>query len=300
MEPSINALYYGDCLEVMRTWPDRMADLVYLDPPFNSNADYNVLFRPETGEPNQPPTAQTIAFHDTWQWDSAAAHRVQRITEAVASPAHNAILALQAMIPRSGMLAYISYMAERLTEIHRILRPTGNVFLHCDPTASHYLKLLLDSIFGSTNFRNEIVWKRRRDTHNLATRHMGRIHDTIFYYARSTASKYNIQYLNYDAAYIASHYKHEDKRGRYRILPCTNESGGNKPYTFRGITRAWRFSEKNMERLFTNDELVQLTKHGPFYYKKYLSDAKGVPIQDIWDDIAPVRGKETLGSTTQK
>ena len=196
--------------------------------------------------------------------------------------------------------AFLCFLSVRLLEMHRILKPTGSIYLHCDPTASHYIKTCMDAIFGKENFRNEIVWKRRKDTHNLASYHMGRIHDIIYYYVKSSESMYHIQYTPYDPDYINSHYKYEDLRGKYRLLPCTNEKGGNKPYLFRGIRRAWRFSEQTMNDMDKSDLLVQLTSGGPYYYKKYLSEAKGVPLQDLWSDIAPVRGADSTGSPDQK
>lgn len=300
MNLNTDTLYYGDCLEVIEDWPNACVDLIYLDPPFNSNVNYNILFRPDNGNGGTQRQAQTLAFADTWRWDYGAAQRVTQICNAVSHPAHKAIVGLRAVLGETGMLAYVSYMAERLSAMRRLLKPTGSIFLHCDPTASHYLKVLLDSIFGGENFRNEIVWKRRQDTHNLPKHHMGRIHDTIFWYAQSEETPYNELYLPYDEAYVKSHYKHVDANGKYRLLPCTNETGGNRPYTFRGITRAWRFSPKNMAQMYESDLLVQLTPKGPWYYKKYLAEAQGVPMQDLWDDIGPARGKERIGYPTQK
>ena len=212
----------------------------------------------------------------------------------------NVIQGLRLFLNETPMMAYLVMMAIRIVEMHRILKTTGSFYLHCDPTASHYLKIILDAIFEPQNYRNEIVWKRRLDTHNLSRSHMGRNHDVIFYYAKSRETVYNIQYTPYDPAYIESHYRYEDARGKYRLLPCTNETGGNRPYSFMGITRAWRFSETTMNEMNENDLLVQLREGGPYYYKKYLSDAEGVPVQDLWTDIAPVRGGDSTGYPTQK
>lgn len=206
------------------------------------------------------------------------------------------------MIGTNQMMAYLVMMSPRLVELRRILKPTGGIFLHCDPTASHYLKIVCDAIFRPLNFRNEIVWQRRQDKHNLARNHMGRIHDNILFYAKSADTKYHIQYTEYDEEYLKSHYKYDDNdgRGKYRLLPCTNESGGNKPYEYRGIVRSWRFSLENMEQKYQDGLLRKLTDNGPYYYKKYLSEAKGVPLQDLWTDIPPVRGSESRGYPTQK
>ena len=177
-------LYYGDCLDWMGQWPDSSVDLIYLDPPFNSNANYNILF----GEGNGVP-AQVRAFQDTWQWDAAAIERTQRIVDAVAHPAHRAVAGLQQILGGSGMLAYVSYIAERLPEMRRLMKPTAAIYLHCDPTASHYLKILLDGVFGAGNFRNEIVWAYR--TGGVSARYWPRKHDILLFYVKTNAYCHN-------------------------------------------------------------------------------------------------------------
>ncbi len=203
-------------------------------------------------------------------------------------------------VGNSCNFAYLAYMAIRLLECHRVLKPTGSIYLHCDPTMSHYLKALMDCIFGEDNFRNEIVWKRRQDTHNKASKTMGASHDTILWYGDYNQAVYRKQFTDYDERYLKTHYKHEDGRGKYRVLPCTNETGGNVRYNFRGLTRAWRFNAERMEQMHDGGLIVQLTDGGPFYYKKYLEDAEGVPLQDLWLDISPARGNEQVGYPTQK
>ena len=195
---------------------------------------------------------------------------------------------------------YISFLEIRCKEMHRILKNTGSFYLHCDPTASHYIKVMLDNLFGFDNFRNEIVWLRKHEQHNFATKQMTRQHDIIFYYSKTKKSKYNIQYLPYKEGYIDNDYKHEDKRGKYQTFPCTNESGGNKPYSFMGITRAWRFKKERMQQMYDDDMLTQATQTSPFRYKKYVDDAKGIRLSDLWIDIKPVRGTECTGYKTQK
>ncbi len=171
-------LYYGDCLEWMRRWPDECVDLIYLDPPFNSNAGYNVLF--DTGH-DAP--AQVRAFDDTWKWDAAAVDRLQRMQSAVGHPAHSAVTGLFSQLGNSGMLAYLTYMAERLAEMRRLLKSTGSIYLHCNPTASHYLKIVMDAVFGAGNFRNEIVWSYR--TGGVSKRYWPRKHDVLLFYVKS-------------------------------------------------------------------------------------------------------------------
>ncbi|MDE0358601.1 MAG: site-specific DNA-methyltransferase [Gammaproteobacteria bacterium] len=302
MSLQANTLYYGDCLEWLPSFPSESVDLIYLDPPFNSNTDYNLLFgNGKQSERNGGKSAQVKAFDDTWRWDDSAEDRVSRLTKATAHPAHRAVVGLSVMLPAGGMLAYLSYMAERLAAMPRILKPTGSIFLHCDDKASHGLKLVMDVIFGPGNFRNEIIWQRRADKHNLATKHMGRIHDVVLYYVRSDAARYRKQFQPYDNSYLRSHYKHRGHRGRYRLCPVANKAGGNKPYEFRGVEGAWRYTRERMQAMYDDGLLYQSGPGRPWQYKKFLADAEGVPLQDLWTDIKPVRGKkQSLGYPTQK
>ena len=188
-----NTLYHGDCLDIMRAWvkthPDGCADLIYLDPPFNSNANYNILYgKDQTGKPLDE-RAQFIAFNDTWYWGSEAAERVRNISRAVGRRAQKAICGLAEMLPESGMLAYLSYMAERLEVMHNLLKDTGSIYLHCDPTASHYLKTIMDCVFGARNFRNEIAWCYTGPSgarHNFPAKH-----DIVLRYTKSEAWTFN-------------------------------------------------------------------------------------------------------------
>ena len=209
--PETNTLYYGDCLDWMQDWPDECVDLIYLDPPFNSNADYNILFGTENGTP-----AQVRGFQDTWKWDDVAGRRSDRLERAVGHSAHTAAVALKTLIGPSGMLAYLTYMAERLAAMRRLLKPSGGVILHCDDTAAHYLKIVMDAIFGSQQFRNDIIW-RRATAHNDATR-FGRIADHLLYYGKSERPYWNADaYLNGKTeAELRRAYPSTDERGRYR------------------------------------------------------------------------------------
>ncbi len=204
-----NTLYHGDCLGIMQRWvkahPAGCVDLIYLDPPFNSNASYNILYgKDQKGKPLDE-RAQFIAFNDTWYWGSEAAERVRDIKNAVAHPAHKAIFGLAEMLPEGGMLAYLSYMAQRLAVMHSLLKDTGSIYLHCDPTASHYLKAIMDCVFGTKNFRNEIIW-RIGWLSGFKTQKKGwiRNHDTLLYYVKTPAAhkKFNKEYIPYPENYV--------------------------------------------------------------------------------------------------
>ncbi len=294
--PTDNALYYGDCLDWMRQWPNGIVDLIYADPPFNSKQDYNMLFSPEGGG-----DAQYRAFADTWVWDAAAAERLDRYLGAIALPSHNAISGLYRMLGESGMLAYLTYMAERLEECRRLLKPDGSIYLHCDPTASHYLKAVMDGIFGANNFRNEIIWKRTT-AHSLARQHHARVHDTILYYSRGSTYTWNQLYTPYEKSYIQAKYRHiEQGTGRrYRLDNTTAK--GNTPYEVLGVKRPYRFSPENMNRLIEEGRIIQ-TKPGTVpQYVRYLDEMPGVLSQDVWLDVRPLnsQAKERLGYPTQK
>ena len=156
--PTANTLFYGDNLDILRAYiEDETVDLVYLDPPFNSNANYNVLFKAPGGEGS---AAQIEAFDDTWHWNLSAERAFDEVTQSGNSDAANMLMAMRSFLRENDMMAYLAMMAVRLIELHRVLKPTGSLYLHCDPTASHYLKILLDAIFGKINFRNEIIWQR--------------------------------------------------------------------------------------------------------------------------------------------
>lgn len=181
-----NTLYHGDCLEVMQHWENHLSgvvDLIYLDPPFNSHANYNVLYgKDQKGKPLDE-QAQFTAFKDTWYWSDEAAERVNNLSNAIGHPAYKAIRGLAEMLPQSGMLAYLSYMAERIAVMHRILKDSGSLYLHCDPTASHYLKAILDATFGGGNFQNEIIWYYKNASRGK--KRWAKSHDTILFYSKS-------------------------------------------------------------------------------------------------------------------
>ena len=219
-----NALYYGDCLDWMREWSDETVDLVYLDPPFNSNADYNIIFGAENGTP-----AQVRGFNDTWKWDTAAAERVREIESAVAHPLHDVTVALRALLGESGMLAYLTYMGLRLLEMRRLLKPSGSIYLHCDPTASHYLKTLMDAIFGYANFRNEIIWSYRRWSIR-SFRGFQRMHDCILYYMKHPDDAvFNVEYEPASESYLrrfGGKSNRKDPENPTRVIPVDEPTRG--------------------------------------------------------------------------
>ena len=302
-----NALYFGDNLDILREYiPDESVDLIYLDPPFNSNATYNVLFREKSGEES---AAQITAFDDTWHWDmgSEAAYR-----DVVTHGPHKLADLLQAMrafLGQNDMMAYLTMMAERMVELHRALKPTGSLYLHCDPTASHYIKLLLDAMFGPRSFRTEITWKRtsaHSDTRQGRRQH-GRVHDILFFYSKTDQWTWNPVYTPYDAEYVGDFYRHiEPETGRrYQLGDLTGPGGeakGNPQYEVMGVTRYWWYSRDRMEELIAEGRVVQSRPGSIPRYKRYLDEMPGVPLQDVWTDIGPIgsRAKERLSYPTQK
>lgn len=302
-----NTLFYGDNLDILREYiPDASVDLIYLDPPFNSNRSYNVLFRDESGRESE---AQIAAFEDTWHWNRAAERTYHELVTAAPERVSNMVAALRQLIGTNQMMAYLVMMAARLVELHRVLKPTGSLYLHCDPTASHYLKVILDTIFGAEQFRNEIIWKRtsaHSDTKQGDVIHMGRIHDVILFYTRSSAARRNELYQPYDEEYVNAFYRYTDENGRrYRLGDLTGPGGaakGNPQYEFLGVTRYWRYSRERMEELYRQGRIVQTRPGAVPQYKRYLDEQPGVPLQDVWDDILPIgaQAKERLGYPTQK
>ena len=317
-----NSLYYGDCLDWMRRWDAETVDLIYLDPPFNSNADYNMLYATDGGG-----DAQFRAFSDTWRWDDSAADRLSAYRGAVGRPAHNAVDGLYRMLGECGMLAYLTYMAERLEECHRLLKPTGSIYLHCDPTASHYLKAVMDGVFMASNFQNEVIWKRT-GAHGGAKR-WGPIHDVLLFYTKAETFSWNRVYQPYEQSYIDEGYCHSDERGRYQLVtldgPGIRAGSSGQPWRDVDPTDAgrhwvvpsddalprWVVRPDGYEKLTVQQRLDVLNAQHIIYwpkrgkkprYKRYLDVSPGNPIQDIITDIGPVgsRASERLGYQTQK
>ena len=305
-----NTLYYGDNLDILRQHvADESVDLVYLDPPFNSNANYNVLFKEQSGEASP---AQIRAFTDTWEWTQEAERTFeQEIVTNPGTPANvkEMVSGFRQFIGSNSMMAYLVMMTPRLVELRRVLKPTGSIYLHCDPTASHYLKLLMDAVFGPENFRTEITWKRtsaHSDSRQGRQQH-GRVHDVIFFYSKSDSWTWNSLYTEYDQDYTDQFYRHvEPETGRrYRLDNLTGPGGaakGNPSYEVMGVTRYWRYSEERMAELIEQGRIVQTRPGAVPAYKRYLDEMPGVPLQDLWTDIRPIasQAKERLGYPTQK
>ena len=255
-----NTLFYGDNLTLLRDrayFPDESVDLVYLDPPFNSNRSYNVLFRDESGRDSD---AQITAFEDSWHWGRGTEDLYRDLVTSSDHRLVNLLSALVGDLDRPGLLgrnqmsAYLVMMAARLVELQRVLKPTGSLYLHCDPTASHYLKMLLDGIFGAWNFRNEIVWKRTW-AHNDPKRY-GRISDTIFFYTKGEDYTWNTQHMPYSEDYVDKFFRQEDDRGRYQAITLTGAgvSTGESGQPWRGCNpsdsgRHWSVPKRIVERL---------------------------------------------------
>ena len=204
-----NTLYYGDNLKVLDHYIEsESVDLIYLDPPFNSNASYNMLFKAPDGSDSD---AQINAFDDTWSWGPSAEEAVAWVRDSGHHKTYDLLDTMRGFLGENDMMAYLAMMAARLIELHRVLKPTGSLYLHCDPTASHYLKLLLDGVFGARSYRNEIVW-RRTGVHG-DSKTWSRVADTLFFYTKSDNFVWNDPIVPHSDAYIKSHYSNVDDEG---------------------------------------------------------------------------------------
>ena len=297
-----NSLYYGDNLEILRQhFPDESVDLIYLDPPFNSNANYNVLFREQSGEESP---AQIRAFTDTWSWTQESERVYER--EIIHNPRvpeamKDIVSDYLQFIGRNFMTAYLVMMAPRLVELPRVLKQSGSIYLHCDPTADHHLRKLMDSLFGPVNYRNSVIWKRT-SAHSDSRRY-GRITDTLLFYSKSDVWTWNQQYVDFDDHYLAR-FSNEDDDGRRwadEDLTANDSAGSRYTYEYNGVTSDWRVPLATMKRLDAENRL-HLTTNGGLSLKRYLDEMPGMPLQSIWDDIPPInsQARERLGYQTQK
>ena len=295
---SNRTLWTADNLPVMRGMNSETIDLIYLDPPFNSKRDYAAPIGSQ---------AAGAAFQDTWNLDDVKREWVEDI-EADNTATWSAITAAGFTNGESAQ-AYLTYMAIRLIEMRRILKPTGSIYLHCDPSMGHYLKLLMDAVFGLGNFRSEIVWRRasaHSDTRQGRQQH-GRVHDLILYYSKGDQWSWNAIYTEYNRDYVDQFYRHvePDTGRRYRLDNLTGPGGaakGNPSYEVLGVTRYWRYSKERMAKLLKEGRVVQTRPGAVPAYKRYLDEMPGVPLQDLWVDIRPIasQAKERTGYPTQK
>jgi site-specific DNA-methyltransferase (adenine-specific) len=324
MKPmSENTLFYGDNLQILREYiADESVDLIYLDPPFNSNRTYNVLFKQESGVESE---AQIAAFEDTWHWNRAAEETYHEL--ATQTNVGEMISALRTFLGQNQMMAYLVMMAARLVELHRVLKPTGSLYLHCDPTASHYLRVVLDTIFGVQNFRNEIAWKRA-DAHNDAKKQFGMISDRILVYSRSKNAAFNRQYGGFQERTLRDWYQYiempdgstrrmtKEERETQKIPPGArrfNTSDLRSPnprpnlmYDYKGYKphrNGWAVSYEKMRELDEKGLLIYPSSlEGRIMRKRYLDEQGGAVVGDVWTDISQIRGAdaELLGYPTQK
>lgn len=309
----MNKLWYGDNLTIMQGMGKHSVDLIYLDPPFNSKQSYNLLYKTMTGK---PVPEQVEAFCDTWEMDP------QKEAIARAMPVlmreHGVDdyyvdfwrLWMQALrTSQPHLLAYLIFMVQRLLHMKSILRPTGSIYLHCDSTASHYIKVMMDGIFGHKNFRNEIIWKRADTVKGNAgqgAKGFGRNTDTILFYTASDSHTFNPQFTEYSGEYLEKSYRFKETDGRrYRLISMIGPGGaakGNPYYEVMGVSRHWRYSQKRMAELIKQGMVVQTNPGTVPNRKQYLDEGKGVPVQSLWDDISALHAgsKERLGYPTQK
>ena len=320
-----NTLFYGDNLPILREYvTDASVDLVYLDPPFNSNRTYNVLFRQEGGAESE---AQIAAFEDTWHWNRAAERTYYELLENAPPHVSQMIDALHGFIGRNQMMAYLVMMAARLVELHRVLKPTGSLYLHCDPTASHYLRVVLDTVFGVEHFRNQIIWQRS-DTHNDATYQFPFISDHILFYTKGKKYTFNPMHAPHAERTLQDWYQYLElpdgtvrrmsaEERESQIIPegarrfnagdmASPNPRPNLMYDYKGYPyppKGWRYSKETMQELDKKGLLLfPSSSTGRIMRKRYLDEQKGAVIGDTWTDISQLRGvdAERLGYPTQK
>lgn len=306
MPDAPNLLYYGDNLDVLRRHVDpESVDLVYLDPPFKSNQDYNVLFREHDASRSH---AQIKVFEDTWEWDTPAEAAYVETVEA-GGPVADAMRAFRTFLGTSDMLAYLAMMAPRLVELRRVMKPTASIYLHCDPTASHYLKMLMDAVFGPENFLSEVIW-RRTGTHSSANR-WGPVHDSLLLYAKHSGSHlWNRPYVPLSAEHKQRHYRLTDESGRHYDhgeLTAPGVRHGQSGVPWRGfdvtaIGRHWMTTVQKLDLLYTDGKIYLPTDGSWPRLIRYEDESKGRALGDVWEDIPPLnmKARERLGYPTQK
>ncbi|MEI6746615.1 MAG: DNA methyltransferase [Methylococcaceae bacterium] len=309
-----NQIYYGDNLDVLRNNIEKESvDLCYIDPPFNSNRDYSQIYL-NVGKEKEN-AAQAQAFIDTWTWNDSAIQGLAEIKAnvggALTTQSIDLIKGLEIVLGKDSLFAYLVSMTLRIAQIHRVLKPTGSFYLHCDPTASHYLKLVCDAAFCSRGgaFVNEIIWKRTNVHSHAAqgTTHFSRVNDVILFYSKSNQRIWRQIYTPHSEQHIANSYKYiEEETGRkYALSDLTATNGkakGNPTFEFLGVTRYWRYNEEKMERMLAEGLIVQKNTGTVPRFKRYLDESSGTEVSSLWADISPLsaKSKEKLGYPTQK
>jgi DNA modification methylase len=307
----MGTLYFGDNLDILREHlADASVDLIYLDPPFNSKRDYNLIFKTPKGHASE---AQIIAFADSWHWGEQAEREYSELLHQPNTDVAEMIQSLRRFLKENDMMAYLTMMANRLVELHRVLKPTGSLYLHCDPTASHYLRMVLDTVFGPLAFRNEIVWKRRTGSSSAVhqSHKFGACTDSIYFYAKGDQAVFHPQYTFAAAGYqdyVDKFFRFTDENGRrYRLDNLANPAlRPNLIYEYKGYKppkNGWAISREKMEQWDTEGRLhFPQDKRGRIQRKRFLDELKGKPVQSLWDDIEPIgaQAEERLGYPTQK
>lgn len=301
----MNRLYCGDNLAILRQHiASASVDLIYLDPPFNSGRRYRLLRQGS----HQGHNAHRHVFDDTWGWDEQAEQALAEIKETPIAPQVTTVLhALIASLGKGELTAYLIMMTRRLGELYRVLKPSGSFYLHCDSTASHYLKVLLDALFGPGHFVNQIVWQRSNG-HNDARQKFADVSDILLLYAKSDGYTFHVQYIPYSAEYAARVYRHVDETGR-RYTTRDLRSPTPRPnltYVYQGYAphpNGWSISLEKMQAYDREGRLVfPKSDRGRIRLKRYLDEMPGVPLSNVWSDIKPVQAQsaERWGYPTQK
>jgi len=302
-----NTLYYGDNLDILKRYvKDESVDLIYLDPPFKSNQNYNVLFKEQDGS---RAASQIRAFEDTWTWDQED-EGVYADLVTTGGKVADVMQAFRTFLNPCDMLAYLVMMSPRLVEMQRVLKSTGSIYLHCDAAASHYLKMLMDAVFGPANFRNEIIWKRTSSHGNVALK-FAAVHDVILWYTCSDKFVWNQQFLQYSGEYIETFFDQTDEHGRRYarrdLTASMSRASSGQLYEWKGIrppaSRCWAMTKGKMDDLDAKGKIHWPKKAGGMpRLKLYPEDLPGVPVADIWDDVKIMHNlsAERLGYPTQK
>ncbi len=296
------SVWATDNLAGMRALDAESVRLAYLDPPFNSGRNYTAVLSQSRTQREET----SHAFFDTWRWTDETSHTLNNLSESLAAPVSNFVTSLASTLGPNPTTAYLVEMAPRLAELHRLLKHDGSLYVHCDPAASHHLRLLLDHIFGPENFRNEIIWKRTH-AHNSSRRY-GPVHDTLLFYSKSSDYLWNPVFEPYADTYLEKHFRLHDERGNYQLITCTapgDREGTRAHYEWKGQLpppgRHWAWRKEKMEQFDRDGRLVHSSTGIP-RLKRYSDEGRGVAVQDMWLDINRLdsHSRERVGFETQK